>query len=1599
MNRLSRLMLFLGAFLWALGLVSPASASSFVDKLTGPSTNPTKDAMAQVRGNYLENKGQWNNQALFVTQSGGLDFWVTRTGFVLDSFKITDGKEQASFLKEESGARPRQMFREGQVVRFDLVGAKGKVEASGSNPIDTKIDFVGIGRPTHTGIHSYDETLVSNILPGVDARYYKQDGKPRYDLIVNPGSKATQIAFDIVGANDVQVFEDGHVGILTNSGWLHQNELLAYQGEGANRTQVASKFEVTETKGGYRLNLVVADFDRTRPLVIDPVVYGTHFGGSTSSDPDNVPSLDEVWHVASDNATRAYFTGFTTNIDFPITAGPYGVTPVQTEAFVAAFEGDDYDVIYVAFVGGATNDKGRFVQVDQYGNVWLAVATQNPAFNGGIDQVLRLQAGNPAPTSGSFRLTYASQVVTLPFNATANDVQTALNALTTIPSGGFVVTGGPLPGTNIRIRAFDPNATALTVQNQAAPYRVLPTTNASTQFIDADTTNWGFTPTGGTFKLTVQGVGTTGNIVFNATATNIQNALRGLPGFLSPPRSSVVANPVTPTTLPTGRFQVDFITAAAAPEVRAPMTVDNTLLTTSNYQLAASAGAADAAVVIRFTKDAFGLVPANFRTFSGVATLPAEYNAFYDRSISGFSVRPTTTSSGPVEILLCGNAQTMGDITATPPANASRGYYMTLNFTTGTGIQINQAKSGYVGGSAFTQVHHGLMDSDGSIILTGEVEVQTPTGFGNATLGPTSTVFATTTGGWANSNLLRSRDAFLRKLNPDGTTMFSGVIGGSNEDRADQIALDSLGNIYMVARTRSFNYPRTLSAFDQTPQNKVVVTKINSSGTQIVFSTGLKARVVYQPTVNEVVGAPPAPTRFDNYLDPYAIAVDQRQNIYVGGSCVRGQTETTIPMTLTPAAPFIAGQIAALDTTLAAGTQDAFLTVLNPTATGLLFSTLMGSEDSLEWVNTVVCDRAGAAWVGGGEALARIPTAPWGLPNAFLSPLAFKFSADGYDGYLVKFKLIQPILDTITVTPQDVAGGLGSTALVQVTLRSPAPNGGATVTLRLSNPTVARFNTENGPTNLRITIPQGSVSFTTPVTVATKLVAAPTSVDIRAELDGDAKTARLNVRPWMESFTLGTNAIPGGEIVNATITISQAAPAGGIPVTMDADSTLVTLPANLTIPAGQTSITFGIPTAGVDVVTDVNITATIGGVGVTQPLQLLPPIVESLTIAPDRVSGGEVTTGFIRIQGLAGPNTIVSLSQTGTTSVTIPATVQIPQGDDEVEFSIQTNFVSTNSSVVITALLNGSTATDTLFVDNTQIVNVVLNPTTITAGGIVNGQVNLTRPAGLTGLRIPLTNSNPGAGDIINGDPNDPLATDVVVVPPGATAGNFQIQTKPVASPQILTVTTNKPGYAVASANLTINPLVVSFTFSVSPTIMTGGQNATGTIALAAAAPIDLTFNLSDTSSNLSMPASITVPAGQTSITFPITSQVVAAIDDVTLTASLFSSSRTATIRLLPPGVSSFTLTPNVVPWGTSSTGRIVLNQPAPAGGTLVNITNNNPLFVTHVSSIVIPAGQTEGTFTINTLQVTRNISVTMTATLPARAQSYTALLTITTHP
>ena len=279
-----------------------------------------------------------------------------------------------------------------------------------------------------------------------------------------------------------------------------------------------------------------------------------------------------------------------------------------------------------------------------------------------------------------------------------------------------------------------------------------------------------------------------------------------------------------------------------------------------------------------------------------------------------------------------------------------------------------------------------------------------------------------------------------------------------------------------------------------------------------------------------------------------------------------------------------------------------------------------------------------------------------------------------------------------------------------------------------------------------------------------------------------------------------------------------------------------------------------------------------------------------------------------------------------------------------------------------------------------SLSSLALNPTSVTGGNSSTGTVTLSGAAPSGGAVVTLSSSNTTAARVPSS----------VTVAAGATSATFTVSTSAVAASTTVTISGTYSG-VTRSASLTVTPAPppapTLSSLTLNPTSVTGGNSSTGTVTLSGAAPTGgavVTLSSNNTTA-ARVPSSVTVAAGATSATFTVSTSAVAASTTVSISAAYGAVTRSVSLTVTPapppaPTLSSLTLNPANVFGGQSSTGTVTLTGPAPAGSAQVFLSSNNGA-ARVPSSVIVPAGASSVTFTVNTSFVLISTSATISAT------------------
>ncbi|GIV34951.1 MAG: hypothetical protein KatS3mg031_2486 [Chitinophagales bacterium] len=323
---------------------------------------------------FIENKGQWHPDVLYLCRMGGLDAWITRYG-VNYTLSTSLKKTPTPPPKTENKPMPRGKFDREEQENTILLGHRVlmKLQNANANPSREGKQkqqgyynyFIGNDPDKHaTYVGLYKEAVVKDVYNGIDLRYYFDKGNLRYDFVVHPGADPSQIVFKLEGQYETNV-KGNQLLFTTRFGEVAMADLKTYQA--GDKKQVASQFRQIG-QGEYSIS--VAHYDPTQTLIIDPLIYSTYIGGSNN---------DYVRSIAVDGSGNAYVTGSTQSTDYDITAGAFQTTNVGGfyDVFVTKLNATGTGLVYSTYIGGSSDDYGYAIAIDGSGNAYVTGYTRS----------------------------------------------------------------------------------------------------------------------------------------------------------------------------------------------------------------------------------------------------------------------------------------------------------------------------------------------------------------------------------------------------------------------------------------------------------------------------------------------------------------------------------------------------------------------------------------------------------------------------------------------------------------------------------------------------------------------------------------------------------------------------------------------------------------------------------------------------------------------------------------------------------------------------------------------------------------------------------------------------------------------------------------------------------------------------------------------------------------------------------------------------------------------------------------------------------------------------------------------------------------------
>ena len=602
---------------------------------------------------------------------------------------------------------------------------------------------------------------------------------------------------------------------------------------------------------------------------------------------------------------------------------------------------------------------------------------------------------------------------------------------------------------------------------------------------------------------------------------------------------------------------------------------------------------------------------------------------------------------------------------------------------------------------------------------------------------------------------------------------------------------------------------------------------------------------------------------------------------------------------------------------------------------------------------------------------------------------------------------------------------LGRSQVVNVSLPTPAPAGGASITVTSSAPGVLAVN--GGGT---LTIPAGQTQGTVGVTGVTEGNATLTATSPQYQNGTLATSVELRVLGLPTTIN-----VPYGQTASLPINIPRPAPAGGITISLStSDPTRV----------GLAAITAVIPAGAVTGFVTLNgVLPGPSTIIASHPLYVPDTTAATTTAALDIVNSSyNLNTSFgtpavIRFTSnnvavpAPAPGIPVTLTAVDPACLTVPANATITTGLTDVTVQLT---AGPGQVFPCTTRLRVTTSTSGVAADSVNVtvsaqpgISVTSTPVGRGLQRIFSASFNASNHGGTT-VRITSPNA---ARLLVAPDATTPGSAFIdLPLAIGGTQVNFYVQVLDTTSAGAIPVTVTAPGFATGTGTVTVQQAALDVsgvntnTTSLSGddpfTVRIGVANAQGQFLTelqdrrAGGTPLVATATVSDTNvMKLVTSASATVSG---------TAQIVAGQSNTptTVASGGFAlrpiGNGTATVSATIPGVISTTsnstvsvtvTTPNITA-GAVSVGSglqrftsLSLGAPAPAGGTTVRITSPDPTTLlvspntttagTAFIDVAVPAGGSSANFYVQGLEG-RTGSPAVTLDAPGYASGRTTM-------
>lgn len=377
---------------------------------------------------FVENKGQWNSQVKFTGDIGTGSFFLQDKGFTIllhnpkdyaaavdghghsaikDGRKIDYSKDLSGQVVDKSLTGSQRILRS-HSYKVEFLGASNNATITPAKQVQSYNNYF-IGNDKSKWVSNariFQSIEYKNIYPNIDVRYYSENSKLKYDLIIHPGGDPSQIVMKYSGADKLSI-KNSELVVKTSVGDVRELYPYSYQPDNVKgRKMVDCKYVIGPDN---TVHFQLANYSKNTTLVIDPSLIFVSFTGSRSP---------QYGFTATPGPDGSLFSGgIVFGPDFPVTPGAFqsvwksGDSKVPTDIGIMKFSPNGSQRLFATYIGGSENDYPHSLFCDAQGNLVVMGRTYSSNYpttrvegGGGCDIVVTKLNATGTGILGSMRI-------------------------------------------------------------------------------------------------------------------------------------------------------------------------------------------------------------------------------------------------------------------------------------------------------------------------------------------------------------------------------------------------------------------------------------------------------------------------------------------------------------------------------------------------------------------------------------------------------------------------------------------------------------------------------------------------------------------------------------------------------------------------------------------------------------------------------------------------------------------------------------------------------------------------------------------------------------------------------------------------------------------------------------------------------------------------------------------------------------------------------------------------------------------------------------------------------------------------------------------